>query len=263
MQNEVNIEFIILASAFFALLMVAFVTTFLFVTQKRSFKYNENLALVKKEYESAILNSQIEVQATTLQQVSEELHDNIGQLLSSVLMFMEVLGSKGHPEMQSSIEDTKTVVTEIKEQVRHISRSISPKHIEDFGLSEAIGYQTDRINRIGAINVEFKVEGTIKKFIPGIEIVMFRMVQELMNNAIKHSECENIWITVSYEAEKLSINVRDDGKGFNKREVEKNKQFKDGGGLNSLENKARNIQCSISFNSSQKGTNVLFFKNFE
>ena len=263
MQTEVNVVFLVLASALFAVLMVAFVVIFLYITQKRSFKYSENLIKIKQEYDSAILNSQIEVQAQTLKEVSEELHDNVGQLLSSVIMHIKVLGEKGNSELQHHIEDTKALVMDVKEQVRHISRSISPQHIEDFGLWDSITYQADRINRIGAIKIDLKIEGQQKHFNPRIELVLFRMVQELMNNAIKHSECENIYVKLFYVNHKLTISVKDDGKGFDKTEILKNRQFKDGSGLHALENKAKYINCSITFTSGGNGTRVTLIKDFE
>lgn len=263
MQTEVNIVFLVLASALFAVLLVAFVVIFLYITQKRSFKYTENLIKIKQDYDSAILNSQIEVQAQTLKEVSDELHDNVGQLLSSVILHMKVLGEKAEPEIQKQIEDTKSLVTEVKDQVRHISRSISPQHIENFGLFDSITYQADRINRIGAIKIDLKIEGIQKNYNPRIELVLFRMVQELINNAIKHSECENIYIKLMYIYEKLTISVKDDGKGFDKAEILKNRQFKDGSGLHSLENKAKYINCSITFTSGGNGTRVTIIKDFE
>lgn len=263
MQTEVNLIFVALASALFAALLVAFVIIFLYITQKRSFKYTENLIKIKQEYDSAILNSQIEVQAQTLKEVSEELHDNVGQLLSSVILHIKVLNEKAQPDIQKHIEDTKSLVTEIKDQVRHISRSISPQHIENFGLFDSITYQVDRINRIGAIKIDLKIEGNQKNFNPKIELVLFRMVQELMNNAIKHSECENIYIKLLYVNDKLTISVMDDGKGFDKSETLKNRQFKDGSGLHSLENKAKFINCSLTFTSSSSGTRITLIKDFE
>ncbi|MDI1234736.1 MAG: ATP-binding protein [bacterium] len=263
MQTQVNILFVVLASAIFALLLVAFIVIFLNITQKRSFKYNENLLRIKQEYDSAILNSQIEVQAQTLKEISEELHDNVGQILSSVILHIKVIGEKAPVNIQKQIEDTKSLVTEIKEQVRHISRSISPQHIENFGLFNAITYQADRINRIGAIKIELKTEGKEKKYNPRIELVLFRMVQELINNAIKHSECENIYVKLNYVNEVLTISVKDDGKGFDETEILRDRQFRDGTGLHSLENKAKFINCSITFNSGEKGTKVTIIKDFE
>ncbi len=263
MQTQINISFIIFASAFLAILMVAFVVSFLYITQKRNYKYNESIIQIKQDYESAILNSQIEVQAQTLQQVSEELHDNIGQMLSSVILHIEVLGRKAIPEVKTQAEQTRLLVQEVSEQVRHISRSISPQHIENFGLKDTIQYHADRINRIGVIKIDFKTEGEIREFNPKTELVMFRMVQELMNNAIKHSECENIFIKLKFENERLLISVNDDGKGFDKSQILKNKQFKDGSGLQALEKKARFINCSLTFTSNDKGTKVTLIKDFQ
>src|SRR5690349_13771545 len=129
MQDQGSTLVVIMASALFGVLIVAFISTFLFITRKRNYMYKENLTRIKREYDNAILNSQIEVQANTLQEVSEELHDNIGQLLSSTIMLVQVLSEKGNAALQKDIEATRSMVLEVKDQVRHISRSISPRHI--------------------------------------------------------------------------------------------------------------------------------------
>jgi len=263
MPTELNNIYLILASALFAVLLITLVVIFLYITQKRSFKYGESLIKIKHEYDSAILNSQIEVQAQTLREVSDELQDHVSQLLSSAILHIKVLGDKGQPDLQRHIEDTKALVMDIKEQVRHISQSISPQDIANFGLWNSINYQAERINRIGFIKIDLKIEGHQKHFNPRIDLVLFRMVQELMNNAIKHSECENIYIKLAYIAEKVTISVKDDGKGFDKTKILKNRQFKDGSGLQALENKAKYINCSITFTSGGNGTRATLIKDFE
>jgi signal transduction histidine kinase len=263
MQNQVNIVFLILASVFFALLMVAFVTIFLYVTQKRSFKYNENISVIRKEYETAVLNSQIEVQANTLQQLSDEIHDNIGQKLSFTKMSLNGLTQNIPPDKLPLLEETNLVLSEIISELRHISKSISPRHIEDFGLAEAISYQVEWVNKAEEITAELNMSGDKKSFNPRVELVVFRMVQELMNNAVKHSECKSILVSMLYENEKITIRIKDDGKGFDMNTIEQNANFRNGTGLHSIENKAKTINCSIAFSSNKNGTMVTLTKNFQ
>lgn len=262
MQNQVNILFLVLASAALALLVTAFVIFFLFITQKRSHDYNSTFSKIKKEYDASILNAQIEVQANTLQQISDEIHDNIGQKLISVKMNLGSIVNYGSAGPQSLVEDTNSIISEIIGELRHISKSISPRHIEDFGLADAISYQVDRINKAGNIHAELIINGTTKSFNPPIELVLFRMVQELMSNALKHSECSNINITLEFDEESIRITVKDDGKGFNKDDIEKKSRFMDGTGLHSIENKAKIINCSIAFNSGLHGTIITIIKKF-
>lgn len=263
MQTQTNILFLILASAAFALLMIAFITAFLYITQKRSFRYTENIGKIKKEFDDAVLGAQIEVQANTLQQISDEIHDNIGQRLSLTKMNLGRLSKDTATESVPLLEETSNILSEIIAELRHLSKSISPRHLNDFGLTEAIAYQIDRINKADEIKATFSCSGLLKAHNPQVEVVMFRMIQELMNNAVKHSECKHIDVNMTIENNTATIIVKDDGKGFDRNSVKQESSFKDGTGLHSIENKAKSINCSIAFSSGDQGTVVRLVKNFE
>ncbi len=263
MQTQANILFLILASAAFALLMVAFITLFLYVTQKRSFRYTENISRIKKEFDNAVLSAQIEVQANTLQQISDEIHDNIGQRLSLTKMNLGRLTKDTASHSVPLLEETSVILSEIIAELRHLSKSISPRHLKDFGLSEAIAYQIDRINKADEIKATFTCTGQLEFHNPQVEVVMFRMIQELMNNAVKHSDCKNIDVDMAIENNTVTIVVKDDGKGFERNAVKSKASFRDGTGLHSIENKAKSINCSIAFSSGDTGTVVRLVKNFE
>ncbi|MES2618967.1 MAG: ATP-binding protein [Bacteroidota bacterium] len=261
MQSEISTLYIVITSAFFGLLLVIFVISFLLITQKRSFKYIENIAEMKKQYESAILKSQIEVQAQTLQHISEEIHDNIGQLLQTTRLNLININRNLSGEQAQMINETKEIVVDISAELRHLSKSISSKRLADFGLAEAINYQIMRINKSNEMSAEMVITGENKKFNPEIELVIFRMVQEVLNNAIKHSRGSEIKVHLTFTEQSLSIVIADNGTGFTNNTSDK--KFSDGSGLFSLKEKAKNINCDLNFVSNSEGTSVTITKYFK
>lgn len=261
MQSEISALYIVIASAFFGLLLVIFVISFLLITQKRSFKYIENIAEMKKQYESAIMKSQIEVQAQTLQHISEEIHDNIGQLLQTIRLNLFTINRDLTEDQSRMVNETKEIVVDIIAELRHLSKSISSKRLADFGLAEAINYQILRINKSNAISASMAITGDNKKFNPEIELVLFRMVQEVLNNAIKHSQGSEIKVQLNFSDNYLNIEIADNGIGFTNNTSEK--KFSDGSGLFSLKEKAKNINCDLNFVSNNKGTIVTITKYFK
>lgn len=260
MQSEISPLFLVIAGAFLGLLLVIFVISFLLLTQKRSFRYQESIAEMKKQYESAILKSQVEVQAQTLQHISEEIHDNIGQMMQAIRLNLTNIARTRPEDMESRINETKEIVVDIIAELRHLSKSISSKRIADFGLYEAISYQVSRINKTNEINATLTVEGENKTFDPDVELVLFRMVQEALNNAIKHSGGNTINVKLAYFDKKLTIAVSDNGKGFSGESSAKG--FASGSGLFSLKEKAKNINCDLTFASDSNGTTVQLIKSF-
>ncbi len=251
MEQERNQIVIILAT-----LLVVFITlalVWLFITfQKRK----NNLLLdqedAKKQFEKEIAETQIEIREQTLRNISWELHDNIGQLLTLAKIQLQI----ATPENIQEVSDT---IGKGLEEVRALSKLINPDVVKNIKLYEAVQLEIDRFNRLNFIKSTLTIQGESKKLNPKSEIILFRILQEFFSNTIKHSKASNLDVTLDYQKEKLYIEAKDNGVGYD-TSIETN----NGIGLNNIQNRAKLINAEIELSSEiEKGTTLKIIHTFE
>lgn len=249
---EINLPILVLLGAAVALLMVVFVVTFLNIAQKRHFKYKQNMKEIKAKYDTELLQSQIEVQNNALQQISEEIHDNVGQLLSIVKFNLSAM-EKQATYNGELVDSTKQILIDIISETRDLSKSLSVRTIKEQGLSKAIEQQLNRLARSGKILTNFKVEGTLSPLNSDEEIIVFRIVQESLQNAIKHSDCQNLSVYINRNINNFILEITDDGKGFELAKSGENS----GQGIGNLKHKAQILNAALILQSEKdKGTTI-------
>ena len=166
----------------------------------------------KEAFEKQLLQSQIEVQESTYTAMSKELHDNVGQLLSSAKMMLGVLQIEEEKPSETLKIVSQTVGMAITE-IRTLSKSFSKEWLEQFDLVENLATEVKRINTAQQLTIHFT---TVEKLalISNRQIILFRIIQEAMQNAIRHAFPKNIYINISVNQSTITIVVEDDGKGF-------------------------------------------------
>lgn len=231
------------------LLLVVFIFIYASLFQKRKTQFIQEKAALKAQYDQEILTSQIEVQNTTLQYIGQELHDNIGQLLSVAKINLNVLEETTQDtENEVFIKQTNELVEQSIHAVRALSKSLDGDFVHDFGLQESIAHELQRIKKTKKFETELKLSG--EKYSLGYEreIILFRIVQEILNNALKHSQAKNINIDINYLPNNFTIIVADNGKGFDFESVMKNELSQSGAGLRNIKRRATliNFDCELN-----------------
>jgi signal transduction histidine kinase len=157
------------------------------------------------------------VQEQVLSNVSRELHDNIGQLLTLIRIQLEQekLDDDLLAEKLAPVDNT---LTDTIEQVRLLSHNLSTEYLETHGLLYAMEKEVDRLSGLKKLKVHWEYDGIEKDFEKGRRIMIFRMVQEVVNNAMKHAVAKNIYISLG-NANGFNLQIRDDGRGFDKEKV--------------------------------------------
>ncbi len=260
MQEEENILIVIVSATIILLLLATFIVLFLFVYQKRMYKHKRHVQKMQEDFKQELVNSKVELQEQVLNSVSEEIHDNLGQMLSVVKLNLVKLG-----KMASKEEDKTKVIGELKTQVsgvindmRSISKTLSKDFISDFGLVESLKVELARIKRTGEMDAVLICEGKDTLYLDGqSQIVLFRIAQELINNAIKHAEAKQIKATVTFFDDSLKMTIEDDGKGFDLEAIEIKNSQNSGNGLRNMKNRVKIIGGVLNLNSIiGKGTNA-------
>ncbi len=240
------------------LLLVSFIVLFLFIHQRRAFKHRREVQKMQEEFRQEMLKAQIELQEQVLGSISAEIHDNLGQMLSVIKLNLSKLSRmvKGQEE-EELIGLVRTQVSGVISDMRSISKTLSQDFISDFGLYEALKLEMDRVQNTGFIKTELTTEGEPEKFNPKIEIVLFRITQELINNTIKHAEATTLKINLAYNEDMLIMNVADDGKGFDPAAITQRAAGDSGNGLKNMQNRVKIIGGLLTLESSgDAGTRV-------
>ncbi len=203
-------------------------------TKKRLLKANK---LQEAEFKQELLKTQIEVQEQTLNNVGREIHDNITQVLSFVKLNLAMAEHTDQVIQQKKITESRELIARAINDLRHLSKSLSFEHIMHQGLIKALEAEADRVNNSGIIKINLRVGGDSYSLGEQRELVLFRIFQEAMNNALKHAQASRLNITLQYSEQMFNLTLEDDGMGFSPHQLADNA----GSGLKNMENRAAMI----------------------
>lgn len=242
-----------LVSVVIVLVLVAIIITLFTVFVRRKNKLLEEQEQAKKAFEKELSEIQIEIREETLRNISWELHDNIGQLMT--LAKIQVQMAKNRPD---SLEEVADTIGKGITELRTLSKLINPDALKSLNLLEALNLEIERFNRLEFIKSTFTVEGEYEDIGNKKEIIIFRILQEFFSNTIKHSKASHLNVVVKYTSEKLIITAEDDGIGFSS-----DTDFS-GIGMKNMKNRAKVINANFEIYSEEnKGTSLKLQYDFE
>ncbi len=255
--NGTNLMIFIILGTLVFLVLGALLTILLLIFKKKQTKNIQEKAALKAAYEQEILQSQIEVQNQTLQQIGQELHDNIGQILSVARLNLNILEESGlSNETSVQIKDTNELVNKAISDVRTLSKSLDGDFVKDFGLEQSIVHELNRLRKTGIFQTEIEVKGTRTGLGFQKEIVLFRITQEIINNALKHAQASNLKVCLDY-TDGFLLKIEDNGKGFDYHKLIEKNLSTSGAGLRNIERRVESIggECTIE-SSVGEGTKI-------
>ena len=215
--------------------------------QKRKNRYFKEKQEMETKFQAAILETQIEIQEQTLKNIAQEIHDNIGQVLILAKLNLNTFPPITDTDTASKVNDTKQLVSKAINDLRDLSRSLHGEKITELGLQESIVNELRILQNTGLYQTRLHLSGSKYRMPPQKEMVLFRIVQESVNNAIKHAHAKNIEISLLYEPSVFRLVVADDGNGFDESLL---KGTDTGIGLKNMKNRAVLIGGTFSINSS-------------
>lgn len=203
----------IVASTLLILLLLTGIILAFYLNGRERIKQKMLLVETKLAYEKELRAVETEVVESTLTHLAQELHDNIGQLLTALHIQME--NQKiDHPEMSEALKPLETCVTEINQQLRLLSRTLNNDYIGNIGLIPALQIETNRINGLRRMSVRLVTDGNVSNLERNQELMVFRIFQEIVQNALKHSKAGNFSVSVHTHNNDFRMEIRDDGEGF-------------------------------------------------
>lgn len=245
---------LVLIATIFAFSLISFIMALVIINNKKVLKHSLEKKELAAQFSQTILQTQIEIQDETLKTISQEIHDNIGQVLSLTKLTISSINSRDS-QVMDKLNTTKTLLNKVILDIRDLSKSLNTDAIEEIGLDKAIENEVELINK-SSIHASYSIQGEVVKPNAKTALVLFRVVQECLNNVIKHAQAKNIQVNLHFALSQLTITVTDDGIGFNISEVN-NK----GMGLKNMQNRISLIGGTMLLNSNHNGTTITITSN--
>lgn len=184
-------------------------------------RHVDRMANHRRMLENRLMTAVLRTEERSRASFSRELHDGLGPLLSSAKMSLSALQRANMSDKDRRLlTDTSAVIDEAIRSLREISNNLSPHVLNNFGLMRGIKNFIERLVSLHGVNIEFRTSLRTERFDSNIEVILYRVVCEFINNSLKHSGCSAIAITLDLKGDCLSIEYSDNGKGFSPRDVE-------------------------------------------
>ncbi|HPE35086.1 MAG TPA: sensor histidine kinase [Bacteroidales bacterium] len=187
---------------------------------KKVLNHMFKLEEVRASADKRLLNTIIITEENERRRLARELHDGLGPLLSSVKMSVSAISSGTNPGNQSEI--IHNVIQSINESIntlKEISNNLSPHILDNFGLPAAIRAFIDKLEQAGEMRFDFRDNIGSRRYPGNTEIIVYRVVCELINNTLKHAGADKVLISLDQEDDQLLLLYQDDGKGFDQEKL--------------------------------------------
>lgn len=238
---------VVLGASVFLLLITLFIVLLLMAYKKRDVNHINEKKRLEEDFRNQLLQSQIEVQEQTFQQIAKELHDNVGQLLSTSRMLVG-LAERGMENPPDALLTANATIGQAINELRSLSKSLDKEWLEQFDLMQNLQTEVSRINAGNEVQATLAFNQALE--LPAAKrIILFRMIQEAIQNALKHGHGNLIDISIENENNAILVKISDNGKGFEPDEQNK------GMGIVNMQHRAAALNGSLQYESKQgKGT---------
>ena len=211
--TEFIIIFIII-SVLLILILVVFIGIIIYRYQQKQNAYFRDIEALKVSHQNSLLQSQLEIQEQTFQNISREIHDNIGQKLTLAKLHLNTLSYSNIDQANVQVNDSVNMISEAINDLSDISRSMNSEILLSNGLIKALEFEASQLIKSGKYTICFSTTGNPVFLDANTELVLFRIAQEALNNIIKHAGASAIDILLHYDNCLLTMIIKDDGKGF-------------------------------------------------
>ena len=213
-QSTQGIIILIAGITILLLLFISFIITIVYKYQQKQNIYYKEIESLKISYENNLLQSQLEIQEQTFQNISREIHDNIGQKLTLAKLYLNTLDSADTDINRLQVNNSVNIIGEAINDLSDLSHSMSSEIILHNGLIKALEFEAAQLTKSGIYKICFSATGHPVFMDTNTELMLFRIVQEVLNNIVKHADASDIDINLHYTDALLIIEIKDNGKGF-------------------------------------------------
>jgi len=250
-------QMILLIAGFFSTLLLGTlgmlflaITLIIFIIfhQRRVILYQLQLQQMEAEQQKMLLRASIELQEEERQRIAADLHDDAGPLLATARLYLtENMVNQDKGSQLQTIFNIKDIIDEAITLIRNISHSLMPPTLKNFGLESAVNDFFQKINSAGTLDVKCRFNDYQIRLKPEKELLVFRVIQELINNILKHSNSTFIHLTEHDAEENIMIRLLHDGNGLTQDDFIKMSKKSAGLGLKNIQSRLKVILGDIYF----------------
>lgn len=208
-----DIQLIVIGSTLIFLIGAVFLLIYVNVYNEKKKKHMEEKQVLEQSFKNQLLQSQIEVQEATFSSLGKELHDNVGQLLGTAKMLIGV-SQRNLSASADTIRTADETLSKAIHELRSLSKTLNKEWLEQFDFKQNLQTEINRINTAGIVRLSLIDTASHIDLSPEEQIILFRIVQEAIQNALKHAEATAIIIQSANNDEGLDITITDNGKGL-------------------------------------------------
>ncbi|MGZ5211365.1 MAG: sensor histidine kinase [Kaistella sp.] len=240
---------IIISTIIILFVVLMMVLIYMFYVRKKG-----ELLLSQKEkdirFQQELTLAQIEMREVTLTYIGQELHDDIGQKLSVSKLMLNQIISQSTESVKTNLNEINELLGETIQDIRNMSKTFITDQVEHFGLIDSLEIEMNRISRLKLIDIELRSNKHDIDINPKDGVIIFRIIQESVNNTLKHSQAKNLNIEVEDGPKTLKIIIKDNGVGINNDSGQ-------GSGLNNMKKRALMMNAQLEITSQKNIGTVL------
>ena len=221
---------------------------FVIFHQRKVIRYNSELKRLEEEKQQVLLNASIRFQEDERNRIAADLHDDAGPLLATARLYLnENLVNQEKAQQLQSIYSAKQIIDDAILLIRNISHSLMPPTLKNFGLESASTDLFQKISGSGSLNASARFHDYRVRLKVDQELLVFRVIQELINNIIKHSNAGFIHLTQNLSGNNMYFRLHHDGTGIVQADFDKLNQSSTGLGLKNIASRMRVLKGRIFF----------------
>src|SRR5664279_3276315 len=213
---------------------------FVILHQRKVTRFNNQLNKLEDEKQQILLNASIKYQEEERNRIAADLHDDVGPLLATARLYLNENMINQEPAAQlQSIFSAKQIIDDAIQLIRNISHSMMPPTLKNFGLESAMSDLFQKINGSGTLNASVRFHDYRTRLKLEQELLIFRILQELVNNILKHSNAGFIHLTQNANSTHNYLRLHHDGNGIVQTEFDRLNQVSTGLGLKNIASRIR------------------------
>lgn len=247
---------IIIGIAVMLLLFASFLTAFVF-SQRRKLQHQRVVQILREQQQNQLIEAAVRSEEIERHRIAEALHDEVGAILSSTKLHLQGIKPDNLNERDVQLyQRSKELLDEGIQKVRGISHNLHSNILKEFGLNEAIRHFVKKVVNSDMLRATTELDDQYFTQNPENDISIYRMVQEIINNIIKHATATQIHITSQYKIHELLFKIMHDGSGLSQQQFEKLRYSKDGLGLKNIQNRVILLKGVINFEAKENDNQV-------
>lgn len=242
---SVDMYVMIIGGTIMLFLLASGIIIFMVLYQRRMLEHKMSVQEAENKHQQELFYGTLEAIEGERKRLARDLHDEVGASLSVMRLLVGEMTARKVPEMETAGSRYKELIDNTIDNVRRISNDLLPQGLEEFGLAYAIEGLCEKILAVSEIDIQLNI-GNLSNISNTINLAAYRLLQELLNNAVKHSEASEILIEVSKENSVLLLNYADNGKGFDFTQAYQKRSL----GLKNIETRTKVLNGTTKFETS-------------